>query len=230
MEPDAARSNWSARIREIAADSLAAMRRRPRLVFLGACLVVLVASWWGTVYFADRLLTTLPDKSGPLSPLPLTEADIQQQIDEAKRINDELRAQREARAYAHDMLQGPGADSLGGTGPGGDAVAAPVGVGALARRAPDPNAFVATDSPAEPIYTVKAEMPDLARQAGAEGTVVIQALVGTDGRVSETRILKSIPVLNGAAEEAVRRWRFKPAEAGGTPVATWVSVPMTFRR
>jgi protein TonB len=64
----------------------------------------------------------------------------------------------------------------------------------------------------------------------ASGTVVVQALIGKDGRVADTRVLKSIPALDDAAEDAVRRWRFKPAQADGVPVETWVSVPIQFRR
>ena len=86
------------------------------------------------------------------------------------------------------------------------------------------------DAPAEPVYTVAPEYPDLARQAGAAGTVVVQALIGRDGRVADTRVLKSIPLLDAAAEAAVRRWRFKPAQSGGAPIETWVSVPVMFRR
>jgi len=218
------------RIEEIAGDAWAALRRRPRLVFLGSCLAVLLASWWGTERFADRLLSSLPESNVITPPTPLTEVEIQRQIDEAKRINDQLRAHREVQAYSMQGVSGSLRDSLAmpdGAPPRPASAKAPAGP---PRGAPDPSAFVAVDDPAEPIYTVKAPYPDIARQAGVEGTVVVQALVGTDGRVRDTRILRSIPMLNGAAQDAVRQWRFKPASAGGAPVATWISVPMVFRR
>jgi protein TonB len=219
-----------ARLLEIAGDAWTSLRRRPRLAFLGACLGVLVVSWWGTQRFADRLLLSLPESSVPSSPAPLSEAEIQRQIDEARRINDQLRAHRETQAYEQqragvllgDSVRMPDGAPPRPTGPSRPAT--------LAGGAPDPNTFVATDEPAEPIYTVKAPYPDLARQAGVEGTVVVQALVGADGRVRDTRIVRSIPMLNGAAQDAVRQWRFKPAASGGVSVATWVSVPMAFRR
>jgi len=96
--------------------------------------------------------------------------------------------------------------------------------------APAPGELVATDTPAEPVFTVKPDYPDLALQSGVEGKVVVQALVGADGAVHETRIARSIPYLDTAAENAVRRWRFKPATSGGANVSTWVSVPITFKR
>jgi len=60
-------------------------------------------------------------------------------------------------------------------------------------------------SPA-PVY------PEDARQQGIEGSVVLDALVGTDGAVHGLKILRSPDgELSGAAEEAVRQWRFRPA-------------------
>ena len=219
-----------ARLKEIADDVWTTLKRRPRLTFLGSCLLVLVVSAWGTQRFADRLLSSLPASSTLDSPTPMTEEEIQRQIVEAQRINDELRAHRQAPAYAMEHLESAGT---------GDAAVMPDGAPpqpsaavAAPRNAaqPDPNAYVATDEAAEPIYTVRGTYPDIARQAGVEGTVVVQALVGTDGHVRDTRIVRSIPLLNGAALEAVRQWRFKPAATGGKPVATWVSVPISFRK
>jgi len=63
-----------------------------------------------------------------------------------------------------------------------------------------------------------------------EGTVLIQALVGKAGHVKDTRVVKSIPALDRAAEEAVRQWMFKPALAEGKPVAVWVAIPVRFSR
>ena len=218
------------RLKEIADDVWSTLQRRPRLTFLGSCLLVLVISAWGTQRFADRLLSSLPATSAPDAPTPMTEEEIQRQIVEAQRINDELRAHRQAPAYAMEHLEssGTGAPAVlpdGAPPEPSAAVAAP-------RNAaqPDPNAYVATDEAAEPIYTVPGNYPDIARQAGVEGTVVVQALVGTDGRVRDMRIVRSIPMLNGAALEAVRQWRFKPAATGGKPVAAWVSVPIPFRK
>jgi protein TonB len=218
------------RLKEIADDAWTTLMRRPRLAFLGGCLVVLLASAWGTQRFADRLLSSLPSSTMLDEPKPMTEEEIQRQIDEARRINDELRAHRQAPAYALQRVEGMPDDASTSPMPDGapplppNAQATPHGSG------PDPNSYVATDERAEPIYTVKGEYPDIARQAGAEGTVVVQALVGVDGRVRDTRIVRSIPMLNGAAQDAVRQWRFKPAATGGAPVATWVSVPISFRR
>jgi TonB family protein len=61
-----------------------------------------------------------------------------------------------------------------------------------------------------------------------DGTVIVQALVGRDGRVKDTRVLKSVPMLDDAAVAAARQWVFKPAMTGGKPVAVWVAIPVRF--
>ena len=219
-----------ARLKEIADDVFTTLKRRPRLTFLASCLLVLLISAWGTQRFADRLLSSLPASNTLDSPTPMTEEEIQRQIAEAQRINDELRAHRQAPAYTMQRLD----DSLGTTPPGvmpdGAPPLPPAAEAATRNGEPDPNAYVATDEAAEPVYTVRAPYPELARQSGTEGTVVVQALVGADGHVRDTRIVRSIPMLNEAAVEAVKQWRFKPATTGGRPVATWVSVPIPFKR
>lgn len=222
-----------ARLSEIANDALTTLKSRPRFTILAACLAVLLASAWGTQRFADGLLSSIPSANGPDSPAPMTEEQIQSEILQAQRINDELRANRGAETYYYQQSEGSVAPLAGEAQPAPDGALPitpePAVASAAPGNVPDPNVYVGTDEAAEPIYTVKPTYPEIARQSGTEGTVVIQALVGTDGRVRETRVLRSIPVLNETAQEAVRQWRFKPATTGGTPVATWVSVPVTFR-
>ena len=70
--------------------------------------------------------------------------------------------------------------------------------------------------------------PDIAREAGVDGTVMVQALVGKDGRVKDTRVVKSIPMLDASALTAVKQWVFKPALSNNKPVAVWVAVPVRF--
>ena len=71
--------------------------------------------------------------------------------------------------------------------------------------------------------------PAAARDAGVEGTVVIAALVCVDGRVYDVRRVVSKPMLDAAAEDAVRHSSFRPALKGGQPVAAWLEVPVEFR-
>jgi protein TonB len=88
--------------------------------------------------------------------------------------------------------------------------------------------FVYVEELPEAITKVSPDYPDIARQSGMEGTVMVQALVGKDGRVKDVRVVKSVPVLDEAAVKAVRQWVFKPALSNNKPVAVWVAVPVRF--
>lgn len=88
--------------------------------------------------------------------------------------------------------------------------------------------FVYVEELPEPITKVPPIYPDLAREASVDGTVLVQALVGKDGRVKDTRVVKSISMLDDAATKAVKQWVFKPALSNNKPVAVWVAVPVKF--
>jgi TonB family protein len=95
-------------------------------------------------------------------------------------------------------------------------------------RLPAFGEYVYIEKLPEVIRKVPPSYPDEARNAGIQGLVVIQALIGRDGKVKDTRIVTSIPELDQAAESAVRQWVFTPALAYEKPVAVWVAVPVKF--
>ena len=216
------------RLSEIVAATVEALARRGRLLVLGSCALVLVASWWGAQRFADRLLTSIPAHTGPESPTPLTAEEMQAQVRQAQELNAKIREQREAaRAYSAGEAGG-----LAGADP--DSAFAPIdwnAPGSAGRSGPiapgsttvDPG----VDIPATPLFAPRAERSTLARDSGVSGTVVVRAHVGADGHVLDTALERSIPMLNAAAVDAVRRIRFRPAERNGRPVESWVSVPVT---
>jgi TonB family protein len=88
--------------------------------------------------------------------------------------------------------------------------------------------YVYVDELPEAIVKPAAIYPEAARRAGVNGTVMVQALVGKNGLVKETRVIRSIPLLDSAAVAAVRAWKFKPALSNHQPVSVWVAVPMRF--
>ena len=88
--------------------------------------------------------------------------------------------------------------------------------------------YVYVEELPEAVHKVPPEFPDAARKADVSGTVMVQALIGRDGRVKDTRVVESIPALDGAAVAAVRQWEFKPAQAKGKPVSVWVAIPVKF--
>lgn len=89
--------------------------------------------------------------------------------------------------------------------------------------------FVEADELPEAIERVAPRYPQDALQRGVQGTVLVQCLVTTTGRIADLRIQRSIPELDAEALDAVRQWRFTPARNHGKPVAVWITVPILFR-
>lgn len=72
--------------------------------------------------------------------------------------------------------------------------------------------------------------PEVARRQGEEGLVILRVLVDPSGRSQSVLIHRSsgFPRLDEAAQQAVLRWRFYPAERGRVPVTAWLLVPLRF--
>ncbi|UCE20935.1 MAG: energy transducer TonB [Candidatus Aminicenantes bacterium] len=79
------------------------------------------------------------------------------------------------------------------------------------------------------IKEVPSIYPKIAKQARVEGTVVLGVRTDAKGRVTEVKVLKSIPLLDQAAADAVRQWIYEPfiSEGKATPVV--FSVSITFK-
>jgi protein TonB len=84
--------------------------------------------------------------------------------------------------------------------------------------------------PPKKVADVAPTYPPLALAAGVQGVVVLEAVIAEDGSVRDVRVLRSIPLLDAAAVEAVRQWRFTPTLLNGQPVAVVMSVTVAFRR
>lgn len=97
-----------------------------------------------------------------------------------------------------------------------------------ARPAPGP--VRAAQLPVMPrkIVDVHPAYPELARAARVDGTVVLEAVLDTAGRITQLRVLKSVPLLDQAALDAVRQWRYTPSTYGGRPVSVLMTVTVRF--
>ena len=72
--------------------------------------------------------------------------------------------------------------------------------------------------------------PQIAKSARVSGAVVIEATIGADGKVIDTRIVRSVPLLDEAAVDAVRQWEYTPALLNGAPVPVLLTVTVNFAR
>ena len=75
------------------------------------------------------------------------------------------------------------------------------------------------------------EYPELARENGEEGKVLLHVLVTPEGHAKKVKLHRTSgsDSLDEAAAKAVRRWRFVPAKLGDQAVEAWVFVPIVFK-
>jgi protein TonB len=80
-------------------------------------------------------------------------------------------------------------------------------------------------------HTPPPDYPDAARKDGKEGRVILRVLVDEEGRskLVEINLSSGSYLLDQAAAEAIKRWRFSPARYGDSPTASWVKIPVDFR-
>jgi protein TonB len=75
---------------------------------------------------------------------------------------------------------------------------------------------------------VKPVYPPGALPTRAQGAVIIEALIGPDGKVHEAHVVHSVPSLDQAALDAVRRWEYEPSLLNGVAVAVIMTVVVNF--
>jgi TonB family protein len=89
------------------------------------------------------------------------------------------------------------------------------------------------ETPPEVTKKVGAAYPAWARASGIEPRVIVNALVSEKGKVIQTEIIEGAEGaagFNQAAEQAVRRWKFRPATIKGIKVKVWFPIAIEFRR
>jgi TonB family protein len=112
----------------------------------------------------------------------------------------------------------------------------------LEARAPSPNGFMTATSgvaakrvrvggairPPKKVVHVNPEYPQDARDGKITGVVILEVVIGEDGSVIATKIMRSIPALDQAAIDAVNQWKFEPTLLNGEPVEVEMTVTINF--
>jgi protein TonB len=78
------------------------------------------------------------------------------------------------------------------------------------------------------IKNVPPVYPQDARDAKIQGIVIIETVIGTDGSITEAKVLRSVPELDKAAVDAVLQWKYTPTLLNGEPVEVIMTVTVTF--
>ncbi len=80
------------------------------------------------------------------------------------------------------------------------------------------------------VHKVEPEYTPEARAAECEGTVLLVAVVGTDGKVHDAKVARSVDEgLDQKAIEALQQWRFEPGRKNGRPVDVKARIEIKFR-
>ena len=83
--------------------------------------------------------------------------------------------------------------------------------------------------PPQKIRDVAPRYPPIAQASRVEGVVILEATIDEDGSVRDVRVLRGKPLLDDAAAEAVRQWRFTPTRLNGQAVPVVMTVTVSFQ-
>ena len=82
--------------------------------------------------------------------------------------------------------------------------------------------------PPTKVRDVRPAYPPSARQARVQGVVILEVTIAADGSVIDARTIRSIPLLDAAAVDAVRQWQFTPTLLNGVPIPVRHTVTVQF--
>jgi TonB family protein len=85
-----------------------------------------------------------------------------------------------------------------------------------------------TIAPPMKVRDVPPQYPPDAREARVQGVVILETTISEAGQVTEARVLRSIPMLDQAAIDAVRQWEFQPTVLNGRAVPVIMVVTVQF--
>jgi TonB family protein len=78
------------------------------------------------------------------------------------------------------------------------------------------------------LHRVEPAYPEIAVMAKVTGTVILEAVVATDGTVESVKVLRPVKFLEQASIDAVKQWRYKPLILNGVPTPFVLTVTLTF--
>jgi protein TonB len=134
------------------------------------------------------------------------------------------------RETALDIIKEPASGSTDGLFQGLGTNLAIVDASPVAEpTTPQPVRISSGIRPPTRIKDVAPDYPEIARRARVQGIVILEAIIGVDGRVQQARVLRSVPLLDQAAINAVQSWEYTPTLLDGRPVSIIMTVTVNFR-
>jgi protein TonB len=194
-----------------------------------------------------KKLRTVPPLPAPVAPERMPKEASRPAEEEDRRVEGKTAPDAEERTASAADVPAGGAVEVGAgrgdsnTGAGSGIVAGGVGLGVGGSNgdgvgdgrsgvamAPGPYRVGNGIEPPRKIKDVRPVYPAGALASRALGTVLIEAVVGADGRVHDATVVHSIPSLDRAALDAVRQWEFLPSRLNGVAVAVVITVLVQF--
>ncbi len=176
----------------------------------------------GVVHFSERPWVPPPlVRTRPPAPVPVTppRSGLLRVVDTAVVEAESIGPHGDAPGEALD-----GASDAGGEGEG---LEPGIGTEQAPLTTPD-EVFVVLEHEPELVSMREPAYPEIARDAGIEGLVLVRVLVAADGTVLQVALLRGVLGLDEAALEAAKTAVFRPALQQGLPVQAWVVIPIEF--
>lgn len=159
----------------------------------------------------------LPDAIPPAAGMPIIVRDEEALTDLTIQTQEEIRADI-APPVAY------------GSGDGGEIRVEITGeIESLPNDDPTMDEVVAVEQQPVIVANVAPEYPELARQAGIEGRVILKALIDEKGNVTRVSVLQGDDIFKESAVAAMYKMRFKPAINGSKPIKVWITIPFNFQ-
>lgn len=181
-------------------------------------------------FVSDYMMAAPMPAPPPQAPAPSTARGVQHVTGAPTVAPESITPERERPPIL------PIPDAIGVVG-GVDATGSSTGFGATIAIEPPPPVKVEPQVPRRPggdirepkkIVDVAPVYPPLARTGQVEGVVILEAVINTRGEVERLRLLRSVPLLDAAAIDAVQRWRYTPTLLNGIPVPVLITITVRF--
>ena len=206
------------------------------VVLLGALLVLPVMSALDSyVVQARNFVFVAPTVVMPAMPVAPPKTSTPTPSDVKPDAAPSQPSQNEVIGDARVVESGPPGPPGSLIGDGRSAILGPPGI--VNVPPPPPPAVVKPQPPIRPggnvvaptrVYSVEPVYPQIAIVAKQQGYVILEATIDETGIVRDVKVLKSVPLLDQAAIDAVKKWRYTPTKLNGVAVPIILSVTVTF--
>ncbi len=217
------------------------------LAVLINCSVLIALIVWPLLHpdaLPVQIMAALLVAPSPPPPAPLAQTTQQRlqirselldnQIQAPSKIPKEIKLDHEAASSQPTMVSVIGSDGTADGARGGSLndLFSDIGTGpAVVKPSTPPKLSISSGVMAGNLldkYKTVPQYPAIARAARIQGTVVLQATIARDGTIQNLRVINGPPMLQQAAIDAVRSWRYKPYLLNGEPVEVETTINVVF--